>query len=433
MEYILRTGRVCMTLVIVLWCGGTGAAMEGANDWGGHVNIQGSYLDDDETSPLTVFGDEKRWDGNLDLRLTNRLDLGGWFEFEIHYQAAYVTGDTYHSVRNMKGFLPVPPSAVIPGFEASDSRRLFDFSSTVHEGSHDLAWHRLDRLSFAVKQENFQARLGRQAVTWGNGLVFNPMDLVNPFSPTDTVRDYKTGDDMLFLAVEPDADWNVQAAVVPRRDPVSGDVDKNSATVAVKGHAMIGNGEADLMAARHAGENMMGLGFAQNAGQALFRFDVLYSTLDRGWSGDQGYVTLVANLDRSWVFRGRNMAGFLEYHHNGLGHHNMAHALVDADLAERISRGEMTFLGRNYLGAQLRVELHPLVQFTFGLIESLDRFTGIVQPRFLIDLSQNSTLQIGGTFFHGEKGTEFGGIPIPGTGFTLSQGDSVYLIAGYYF
>ena len=33
--------------------------------------------------------------------------------------------------------------------------------------------------------------VGRQAVTWGNGLIFNPMDLFNPFSPVDIERDYK--------------------------------------------------------------------------------------------------------------------------------------------------------------------------------------------------------------------------------------------------
>ena len=159
----------------------------------------------------------------------------------------------------------------------------------------------------------------------------------------------------------------------------------------------------------------------------------MYSTLNQGRGSDKGYAALVANLDRSWVFLDRNVYGLLEYYHNGLGHHDMDHALFDPDLIERVARGEMTFLGRNYLGAQLRIELHPLVQFAFNLIESLDRFTGIVQPRFLVDLSQNSTLQVGGTFFHGKKGTEFGGIPIPGTGFTLGQGDSVYLIAGYYF
>jgi len=433
MVRMLRAITVSMFFLIVLCRVETCAALELSHDWGGHVKIQGSILDDDETSLLTVFGDERRLDSALDLRLTDRVDLNGLFECDIHYQLGWEGGETYQAVWKLKNNIPVLLSSLIPGFGPSDRRRLFDLSSTVHEDGHDLVWHRLDRLSFAVKQQGFQLRLGRQALTWGNGLVFNPMDLVNPFAPTDTVRDYKTGDDMALLSVEQDTGWNVQAAVVPRRDPVSGDVENDSSTFAVKVHAMIGGGEADLMAARHAGENMMGLGYSHNAGQALFRYDLLYSTLNQGRVSDKGYVSLVANLDRSWVFLDRNVYGLLEYHHNGLGHQHVNHALFDPDLIEQIARGEMTFLGRNYLSTQLRIELHPLVQFTFGLIESLDRFTGIVQPRFLVDLSQNSSLQVGGTFFHGEKGTEFGGIPIPGTNFTLGQGDSVYLIAGYYF
>lgn len=433
MVRMLRAITVPMFFLIVLWRVGTCAALELSHDWGGHVKIQGSFIDDDDTSLFTFFGDERRLDSALDLRLTDKIELDERIEFDIHYQLGWTGGETYQAVWKLKDNIPVLLSSLIPGFGPSDRRRLFDLSSTVHEDGHDLAWHRLDRLSLALKQQGFQMRIGRQALTWGNGLVFNPMDLVNPFAPTDTVRDYKTGDDMVLLAVEPDTGWNVQAALVPRRNPVSGDVENDSSTFAVKGHAMIGGGEADLMAARHAGENMMGLGYSHNAGQALFRFDLLYSTLNQGRGSDKGYAALVANLDRSWAFLDRNVYGLLEYHHNGLGHQRVNHALFDPDLVERIDRGEMTFLGRNYLGAQLRIELHPLVQFAFNLIESLDRFTGIVQPRFLVDLSQNSNLQVGGTFFHGEKGTEFGGIPIPGTRFTLGQGDSVYLIAGYYF
>ena len=420
-------------VLVVTLRAGSAPAVEWMNDGGGHVKIQGIYVDDDETSPPSFFGDERRWDGNLDLRLTDRLDLGDRVECEAHYQVFYVAGDTYHSVRTLMDTLPAPLSTVVYGYGDDDRRRLFDLTRTLHQGDHDLAFHRLDRLSFSVKQDLYQFRLGRQALSWGNGLMFNPMDLVNPFSPTDTVRDYKTGDDLVFLSVEPGAFWSVQAAAVPGRDPVSGDVEKDSSTLAVKFHALSGSLEADVLGARHAGENLVGFGFSRNVGEALFRSDLLYSTLNQGWRDKRGYVTLVANLDRSWVFLDKNMYGLLEYHHNGLGRHDMVHALTDPDLAERISRGGMYVLGRNYLGSQIRIELHPLIQFTLSLIESLDAFTGIIQPRLLIDLTQNSRLQIGGNLFYGKKGAEFGGIPLPGTDFTLGQGNSVSVMAGYYF
>ena len=41
-------------------------------------------------------------------------------------------------------------------------------------------------------------RFGRQAITWGNGLVFNAMDIFNPFDPAAVDKEYKTGDDMIY-------------------------------------------------------------------------------------------------------------------------------------------------------------------------------------------------------------------------------------------
>jgi hypothetical protein len=408
-------------------------AIEISNDWGGHVKVQGSYVDDDARSLTAFLGEDQRWDGYGDFRLTDRLAMGDKVDVEIHYNASYVTGDSYSNIRNLINTFPFIPSGWVQEYAISDRRRLFDLTRTIHEDNHDLLQHRLDRLCVSLKQPFFALKLGRQAVTWGNGLIFNPMDLINPFSPTDTVRDYKTGDDLVFMSVEPESGWNIQMTAVPRRDEVTGDVEKELSSLAVKFHAMAGPWETDVLAARHVDENLLGIGISRNVGEALFRSDVLYSTLNHGSGDDKGCFSLIANLDRSWEAFGKNMYGLLEYHHNGLGHHDMDHALTDPDLLKRIAHGEMYALGRNYLGAMIRVELHPLVQFTLGIIESLDAFTGIAQPRIQLDMTQNSNLQIGYNAYIGTHGTEFGGIEIPGTGLNLSQGNSAYLILGYYF
>jgi len=422
-----------MTAMIFAGSASFSWAVEISNDWGGHVKIQGAYVDDDDRSLTAFLGEENRWDGYGDFRLTDRLAIGDQVDVEIHYNASYVTGDSYSNIKNLMNAFPFIPSGWVQGYAISDRRRLFDLTSTVHEDNHDLLQHRLDRLCVSLKQPFYELKLGRQAVTWGNGLIFNPMDLINPFSPTDTVRDYKTGDDLMLLSVEPGSDWNIQMAAVPRRDEISGDVEKERSSLAVKLHAMAGPWVTDVLAARHVDETLLGIGFSRNMGEALFRSDVIYSTLDHGVDNEEGYISLVANLDRSWEAFGKNMYGLMEYHHNGLGHHDVDHALTDVDLLQRIAHGEMYVLGRNYLGTMIRVELHPLVQCTIGMIESLDAFSGIVQPRVHIDMTQNSNLQIGYNAYFGTHDTEFGGIEIPGTDLTLSQGNSAYLILGYYF
>ena len=59
-------------------------------------------------------------------------------------------------------------------------------------------------------------RFGRQALSWGNGLFYAPMDLVNPFDPAAIDTEYKAGDDMLYLQYLQDSGNDLQAAVVVR-------------------------------------------------------------------------------------------------------------------------------------------------------------------------------------------------------------------------
>jgi hypothetical protein len=59
-------------------------------------------------------------------------------------------------------------------------------------------------------------RVGRQALTWGSGLVFRPMDLFNPFSPTATDTEYKPGADMVYVQQVFADGSDLQLIVVPR-------------------------------------------------------------------------------------------------------------------------------------------------------------------------------------------------------------------------
>ena len=70
-------------------------------------------------------------------------------------------------------------------------------------------YHRLDRLSVTFQPYWGTLQIGRQALTWGNGFLFNPMDLFNPFSPTQIDREYKPGDDMVSIL------FNKLAAITP--------------------------------------------------------------------------------------------------------------------------------------------------------------------------------------------------------------------------
>jgi hypothetical protein len=270
-------------------------------------------------------------------------------------------------------------------------------------------------------------------VTWGNGLVFNPMDILSPFAPTDTQRDYKTGADLALVTAVLEGWGEVQCAAVPRRDPLTGDIETDSSSLAAKIHGITGAFEWDAMAARHYDETLVGIGFSRNLGGAVFRTDGVGARPDDGYGGRDAALSLAANLDYSWVLFGRNMYGLAEYYHNGFGRTRMDRAITDAALLQRVARGETFTLGKDYAAGQLRIECHPLVNATLGIIQGLNHSTGIFQPRIQWDVTQNGTLQCGMNLRYGKKGSEFRGVEIPGTGWYLSGGNVYYLITSYYF
>ena len=47
--------------------------------------------------------------------------------------------------------------------------------------------------------DHWAVTVGRQAVSWGSGIVFQPLDPFNPFAPTAVDRDYKAGDDLVLI------------------------------------------------------------------------------------------------------------------------------------------------------------------------------------------------------------------------------------------
>ncbi|MDH5356314.1 MAG: DUF1302 family protein, partial [Gammaproteobacteria bacterium] len=104
----------------------------------------------------------------------------------------------------------------------NDDNRLMDLTSEIRSGGNISAAHRFDRLHLTYTSEQLVFRLGRQAVSWGNGLFYHPMDVFNPFAPASIDKEYKAGDDMLYTQYSFDNGNDLQAVWVVRRND-SGD------------------------------------------------------------------------------------------------------------------------------------------------------------------------------------------------------------------
>jgi len=292
------------TLLLLVVVAAVAIADDTTYEFGGHSKLRllaQSYPDDSlfhelvGTSSTDIAGE---------LRLVFSAKHDEW-SFHTDYQLIAVNSD----------FLP----AGLP----DDEGRLFDLASTLSDGSDSAILHRLDRFWVGYAGEKTVVRLGRQALSWGNGLIYAPMDLVNPFDPTTIDTEYKTGDDMLYIQVLRDNGDDVQGAVVFRRDTLTGDVESDEATIALKYHGFAGENEYDVLVAENYDNTVVGVGLARSVGGAIWRSDVVVTD-----SSDDTYVELVTNLGYSWIWGGMNMSGAVEYYYNGFDRHYVAGSLA---------------------------------------------------------------------------------------------------------
>lgn len=401
-----------------------------SQEWGGHLRLSGSVTWQEDGTVYEPAGTGPYSDGSGELRIKNSLFFGKKAVLESHYEAVLSGGDTRKKGREVERLVPGLPVSGI-GY-TDDTRRFLDMSSVLDEEESCVLYHRMDRLNLSLHADWGTVRIGRQALTWGNGMLFHPMDLFNPFAPTDIVRDYKIGDDMITARFSARAGADFQMLYVPRRNPESGDAEWDSSALAGKYRFSRGSTEFDLMAGRNYQNYVFGLGSTGYLGEAAWRADAVWTFLPKE-SGKSGYLSLVANMDYSWVWQGKNMYGLAEFYYNGLGTGDYENAPADSDLTEALERGEIFTLGRLYLAGQVQIELHPLLNFYTGLIANLTDPSAVCQPRLVWSLAQNADAIVGGNLYLGGSDTEYGGFRIPGTDFRAEPGHSAYLHLTCYF
>jgi hypothetical protein len=400
-----------------------------AEDWqfGGHVKFQYTYTDFRSDDINAVYGANPAHDQNLDLRLKAENRTGPW-EFVAHYELLAVAGDTLEA-RNRMAAAGVPLYRTPSGLP-DDSRQLFDLTHETADRSRLYAEQRLDRLYVGHTSARQTLRIGRQAVSWGHGLVFQPLDFVNPFSPIAIDKDYKTGEDMFYGQWLVEGMNDVEAMVVPRRDPATDRVEGDQSSYAIKYRSRFSGVDVDLLAAHHYAENLAGFGVVKSVGGAVWRMDISYTDLELGGSA----ISLVTNMDCSWMWGGKNAYGYVEYFRSGVGETDRAnYAMPNTELSDRLARGELFTLARDYAALGLQVEFTPLFNLFTNLIANLDDGSQYLQLRGVYDWQQDVQLMAGVNLPSGKRGTEYGGVPVTGTSFFAAAGKSVYLRGAYYF
>jgi len=400
--------------------------------WGGRIKATGRVAQTDDDTIFEPVGTGTHWDGSFNFRLINETFFSDSVFTEIAYELIGSGGDTVRKTNELKELFPnLPDNIFFFGIPLDDDRRLMDLTDTIADEDSYFLVQRLDRLYLALMPQWGSIKIGRQAITWGNGFIFNSFDLFNPFPPTVIDRDYKVGDDMLNIQTSIPGMGNLQGLYVARRDPDNDSVTTDQASLAGKLQVAAGTTEFEFMGAKHFEDHVAGVGTTGYLGDAAWRVDGTWTFLDD--NDDDDYLSLMANMDYSWVWFDKNFYGFVEYYFNGLGEDDYQDAVLDPAIAERVARGELFALGRHYLSGHIQLELHPLFQVFLTSINNVEDPSGTLQPYATWDITQNLQLTGGVNVSYGAKGTEYGGFKLPGSDIRTKSPDNAYLWLLYYF
>ncbi|MBW2443792.1 MAG: hypothetical protein JRH12_25200, partial [Deltaproteobacteria bacterium] len=359
--------------------------------WGGRLKAIGFATFAREDTIFEPVGTGTYLNFDTDLRINNDTFLGDWSHLEVQYEAILAGGKTREKQQDLREIFPnFEGSTLFFGAPLNDDARFVNLTHTIKEEDNYILVQRLDRLNFTFKPDWGFVRIGRQAVTWGNGLIFNPMDLFNPFPPADIQRDYKVGDDMALAQVALPYSADLQLLYVVRRDPDTHNLQEAQNSLAGLLHIAVGTTEFAMMATRHYDDYVVGLGSSGIWGGAAWRLDTTATFLEDGQGQNtQNYLSGVANIDYSWIWWEKNWYGLLEYYYNGLGESDYPGALSNPDITNRLTRGELFILGEHYISAEIQMELHPLFKIFFTGINNMHDPSGILQPRVVWSMIQN--------------------------------------------
>jgi len=347
---------------------------------------------------------------SLDIRSVNRFRQEA-FELELDKELLAVGGS---AIRSSGLFSELEQGRIGEERLPNDDRRLFRLSKEYESDGNYILTSRLDRAALAFLGQDVTVRVGRQAASFGNGLAFQVLDLVNPFSPFTIDKEYKTGDDLAYIQYVFSKGDSLELALVPRRNPDTRDVEEEEGTGLIAYNTYLDRSQTDLqvIAGRHYAEWFSGVSLATPAIEGVFRSDFKLTSTD---SESKLRASAVVNYDRSWYLLNRNMYGFVEYYRNGFGKGevNLVSVQNDLGLLARIERGDTFALGRDLLALGNQIEMHPLVNVYLTFITNLNDASTFFQNRVEIDAGSDIFLTLGTNVPIGGRESEFGGLRLP--------------------
>jgi len=269
------------------------------------------------------------------------------------------------------------------------SDTFFNLNRTYADNTSVYARHGFYRAYLDARVVGVDIRVGRQRIAWGSALFWSPIDIINPFDPTQIERQERVGVD----AVTVDWDYNdlsrlsmVYAAHdYPVRD-----------TTALRWRTNIALYDLGVTAGRFRDDTMAGFDFVGQLGPVGLRGEWTWTSSPV----DGEYQRAVLGADYSFP----NTLSFMaELYYNGQGKSDSS----DYDFSRLLSR-KIQSLARRYVGALVGYDISPIWKLENYYIQNLDDRSDFLYLRLIVSATDNIELAAGTQLFNGKNGSEYG-------------------------
>ena len=398
-----------------------------AAEIGGRVKLDAIGYNAGENTPESSLDYESSNELAAQIRLELNQTIAAW-----KFAAAWQLDSRHGSAVEKDNAITTAYPALASQYDDS----YWNLTDKIDDSNVSQTTQRLDRLNMSYTGTTFVARLGRQALTWGGGLVFHPMDLVNPFQPVATDTAYKRGTDLAYEQWLLEDGSDIQFVVVPhkRRNETVFNVDPNASkpTQAVFASLVGDTLQWTVLLANDRADSVFGIGAAGALGGATWNAELIPTHLESGGTK----TSALMNITQAGTLLSRNVTTFAELYHNGFGEAGSDYtaAQLNSDLISRLERGQQFVTGRNYLSFGATWEWTPLLQLIPTIILNAHDHSALLDTQLSYSLSNNLSIKAGLRFPVGGKGTEFGGLELaPATGVYLASARQAFVrLEGYY-
>ena len=350
-----------------------------------------------------LLPDAPQGQGFIDARLNVGADIGDHVSVQIAHAVTATLGGAADVQVASTGVAPQAAQLVDLGWEAFDD-----------DGGTFSLLGRTDRLFVKASTNGLDVTVGRQPVSFGSGLFFTPLDLVNPFTPATIDSEYKPGVDAVRVDAYKGAGSKATAVVTWADQPVGSDgSDKEGLeriNAALTGQATVGVTDIGLFAGAIQGDGVFGATVITAVGPVGLHGDVAV-TLPRDGDAEDPFVRAVIGADGLPHWR-LSVAG--EVYVQTLGSTD-PNDLLQTLQKERYARGELWLGGVAYAGVSANLEITPLVHVGAAGFMNLTDPSLLVAPSVSWSVSDNAAVSAGGYIGIGERPGELDLTALPPT------------------